>query len=286
MAGLARQMDDMKSTTHVFLLVALITALCSSQALADQTPKVEFNQYFTYSQYSTGEASHITSSFLLFHFPNESKLWYGYQSTVYIEPPRPFGFGKFKEDYNTVGGYFTYKNRLSYQFDCFRMTNQLGDLTTIYGGELIHRVGKNLAAGAAYYYTSNPRFTMKQYNARLYYAPSKKLSFNTKLYVNDSSSIDPRSSDSRSGTAVQERINWQMSPSVSLQLRGAVGRRINAVDNDISSVYTQYAVLLSSCGAFMTCRLNDESSLVLGYNRDVFDGYSVDGFQGGLKLYF
>lgn len=272
-------MENMKSSKYLYILVVVITALCSAQASADQTPEVEFNQYFTYSKYSTGETSHITSSFLLLHFPNSSKIWYGYQSTVYIEPPRPFGFGKFSEDYHTVGGYFTYKNRFSYQFDYFRMSNQLGHLTTVGGGEFIHRLGNSFSAGVAYYHTANPQFSVNQYNARLFYFPCSTLSFNTKLYIIENS-------DSRHGTAVQERINWQMSPSVGLQLRGAAGRRINAVDNDISSVYTQYAPLLSSYGAFMNCSINNEASFVVGYNRDNFEGYHVDGFQGGLKVYF
>lgn len=272
-------MEGMKSSRYLYLLAAIITALCSTQVSADQTPEVEFNQYFTYSKYSTGETSHITSSFLLLNLPNTSKIWYGYQSTVYIEPPRPVGFGRFSEDYHTVGGYFTYKNRFSYQFDCFRMSNQLGHLTTVLGGEFIHRLGDRLSAGVGYYHTTNPYYSIKQYNARLFYFPCSTLSFNTKLYIIDST-------DSRHGTAVQERINWQISPSASLQLRGAAGRRINAVDNDISTVYTQYAPLLSSYGAFMNCNINNEASFVVGYNRDNFESYHVDGFQGGLKVYF
>ncbi|GEM_PF-2367482 len=272
-------MEDMKLSIYLCLLIVVTTALCSTQAFAEETPKVEYNQYYTYSNYSTGERSDINSSFLVLHLPNSSKIWYGYQSTAYTEPPRLFGLGKYLEDYHTAGGYFTYKNRFSYQVDYFRLTNSLGHLTTVGGGEFIHRLGNSFSAGAAYYSTSSPFYTVRQFNARLFYFPCSTLSFNTKLYITDST-------DSRSGTAVQERINWQMSPSVGLQLRGATGRRINAVDNDISSFYTQYAPLLSSYGAFVNCNINGETSFVLGYNRDDFEGYHVEGFQGGLKVYF
>jgi hypothetical protein len=240
----------------------------------------EFNQFYTRTQYSTGETSDITASYLILHLPRKDMVWYGFQRANY-NVPGAFRGGNYSEEYHTLGGYFTPPGKFSYQYDYFRLTNIFAQQTEILGGEVTCRLSPPVAAGLAYYSSTHPYYRVNQYSARLLYYPSAAVTLNTKVIYTDTSY-------SRNGLAFQEKITWCPRPDFSFQLKGIAGRRFHYVDNDISSFYTQFQELQSSCGVQLdwTFDHQGQATLCLGYNRDSFDGYFTQGYTGGLKVHF
>jgi len=272
----ARNSELMRSILMVLAILVLInTAACPGEEI---TP--ELNQLYPRTQYSTGETSDITSSYLILHLPGQNMVWYGFQRANYNVPRASRG-GEYSEEYHTFGGYFTPPGVFSYQYDYFRMTNIFAQQTEILGGEATCRLSPPVAAGLGYYSSTYPYCKASQYTARLLLYPSATLTMNTKVIYTETSL-------GRNGMALQEKLTWSPRPGFSLQLRGTVGRRFHYIDNDISSFYTQYQELQSSCGAQLNLGLGrqGEATLCLGYTRDSFDGYSTQGYTGGLKVYF
>ncbi|MDQ7823748.1 MAG: hypothetical protein RDV48_13200 [Candidatus Eremiobacteraeota bacterium] len=258
--------------TLVFL-IANTAGVCQAEEIS-----VKLLNFYTSSYYSTGETSDILASYLTVNLPRFNKVWFGYQSLHYH---MPYGFlgGSYKEEFHTMGGYFVYNDRISYQADYFFMSNSLSLLSEIVGGEVFYRMDPQLAAGLGFYSAALPFYHVNQTSLRLYYTPPGAMRFTTKVYF-------ANASDSRLGTAVQEKIDLALSPSLSLQLSGATGKRINCIDNDVSNFYTNLETLNSSYGAQITGTAAASLDVTAGWYRDNFDRYWVNKYYGGITIRF
>jgi len=250
-----------------------------TQAKAPGDIKVDFTQILSNVAYSNGQRADTTFSVVTMTFPNRNQVWTGFYKMAWNPQPN-LRTDPYYEEYYTMGGKFFDRDRFSYQADYFRMTNSRNELSETLGGECCYRFGKGLWTGVGYY-SSNyfQRYKMNQYTGRLLYFANRRLSFNTKLYITETS-------EKRNGTAIQEKVDYALTERVAIQLRGSTGKRIHALDNDNSSFYSQYEDLQNTLGAQISGGINDQISVFAGYSKDNFDLYSQKIVFGGLKINF
>ncbi len=275
----------------VILILLLTPALAFAQAEppaeAPEKPgaraasdiNVDFSQILSNVAYSNGQRADTTFSVLALTFPSRTKIWYGYYQMAW-NPQPGLRAEPYFENYYTLGGKFYDRDRAWYQVDCFRMTDSKNRLSETLGGEYCHRIGKNIWAGAGYY-SSNyfQAYKMNEYTLRLQYYATPRLTFNTKLYMTETS-------EHRHGTALQEKIDFGLTEKIGLQVRGSTGKRIHALDNDNSSFYSQFEDLKDSLGAQVSWGVNREIALFAGYSQDNFDGYFQKITFGGMNIKF
>lgn len=261
-----------------FLTVtALLFAIGISICYAEDT-KVELSGFYTKANYNTSETCDMLQTTLLLSLSNCNKLWFGHLRSEYRSPQGYLG-GVYIEEVCNTGGYFRLSDSDACQVDYFGMINSFSRSTGVFGAEYSKWMNSLFKAGIGYYRSNYPIYSVNQYQLRIFYVASNCLSFNTKLYYTDVS-------DKRSGMAVQERINVYLGPSFSCNINGATGKRINNVDNDIASFYSQYATLNSSYGLTLDWNPDPKLEVYLGYSRDSFDGYFKDNYIGGVKIKF
>jgi hypothetical protein len=250
-----------------------------AQAVTSDNIKVELKQILSDVSYNTGAKANTNFTVLTMNFPSRNKLWYGFYKMNWNAPasaPSP----PYKEEYHTVGGMFYDRDLATYQVDYFRMTNSDNQMTETLGGEYCHRVGRGLYGGLGYYSSTFYDYKMTEYTLRLLYYATPRLSFNTKVYFTETT-------EDRRGTAIQEKIDFSFSPTLSIQLRGATGKRVHALDNDLNTFYSQYEDLENSLGAQVCWTFDDQASLFLGYSQDTFSAYGPHTEKvifGGLNI--
>jgi hypothetical protein len=254
-------------------------APAKAQATAPGDIKVDLTQIFSNVAYSNGERADTNFTILTMNFPNRNQVWYGFYKMAWNARPSAPSPPYF-EEYYTLGGKFYDRDRAWYQLDYFRMTNSNNRITETLGGEYCYHFGKSLWGGAGYY-SSNffEKYKMTEYTLRLLYYATPRLSFNTKLYFTETS-------ENRKGTALQEKVDFALTNNVAIQVRGATGKRIHALDNDGSSFYSQYEDLQSSLGAQVSWGMNSQLALFAGFSKDNFDAYSQKITFGGLNIKF
>lgn len=267
----------------LFAILALILTYlagvspCGAQEKNEQI-NLELNGFYTRGNYSVGTSSDSYATFMTLLFPKEARAWAGYNRVKYNAVSGLYA-GGYEQRIYCVGGYFHLGKADSVQIDCFQMRDSLGSSTDIYGAEYFHKLSPNFFGGLSFFNSSYPGYTVRQYTPRLIIYPTRKITLNSKIYIT-------QTSDDRSGIAFQQKITAELGRHLKGNAGVATGRRINAVDNDITGFYTQVNDLKGTFYAsieFLPC---EWGKIVAGYEHDVFEGYTIDYYTAGVRVRF
>ncbi|MBS2035774.1 hypothetical protein JST97_12360 [bacterium] len=252
------------------ILIALLTGAASAQ-------DIEVSSYISSGQYSGGGSSTSFSQYLKVFLEPESFLYLGHNSTLY-QNSQAFTDGTRQELIN-LGGLFKLDDENYLNAEYYRLSDNRSGSAYMIGTEFSHVFDEEFSAGLGLNTSSYPNYSVQQFIPRLVWRPESNLSLNSRIYVSHSGQW---------GTylALVEKLQWSLSPQMEISLGAALGPTLNRIDNDTSTIYTQPQLQTGAILAGCAYRPDPDIKLQLNFERDYFQGYTVNYIGGGMGVRF